>query len=244
MAKSKAAAKVAAKAKTKPEAKPTAKAKPAAAGGAAKVHEREATKGEQERIERGRKLAQSYLEQRDGMDPEIAKMVIEGMSADEVNALIEEANTAVMGREVTGTITGASPVQSAQPVQPAKQEQPEPPAETDVEADDEPIDFLIVEALANDEEYAQLVVTAADAAARKNAAEKEYKEAKNKLIPKMKAAGALHVTCLGNKLKVYKGHNMTLNEQKLLEAGVDPTLIKKGWKDTPYDDVRITAVKE
>lgn len=221
MAKKKAAAvpKKPMKASSKPpknEAKPLVEDKP-------KVHDRKAKPSEKNLIERGRKLAANYLVHRDGMDEDTATMVIDSMDPVDVNALITEANSSVMSDMAV-----------------AKGEDIEPAVPN----------FLTVPVLAEFESeeklsFSELVIIAAEAATRKNEAEKEYKGTKVIIIGLLKANKIKKVECLGYKLDRYTGHTpRQLDEVKLLELGVSPDIIVKCWKSTEYEDVRITPPKE
>lgn len=91
--------------------------------------------------------------------------------------------------------------------------------------------------------FLDLTQYAARLSKAKNDAEKQYKAIKKLMIDLMDFAGTPNVAVGSVKLGRYTGHTLTLNENLLLEAGVPIEKIKKGWKDTPYEDVRITTPK-
>lgn len=198
--------------------KPEAKAAPPAAP---KKHERKIKPSEADKIERGLKMAASYLTQRDGMDGQLALDVVSTMSDDDVLALIAEANTAVIEKTPTEEAASSGNL-----------------VPDDEDAGKVFIDFLTVPLLAEHEEFVKWVTDAAAAAKLKNEAEKEYKALKAKIVTVMKQSQHDLVSCLGIPLERYTGHAISLDKIKLLEAGVSIDDINKGYKDTPYDDVR------
>src|SRR5947207_14379881 len=111
------------------------------------------------------------------------------------------------------------------------------------QGDEEIPEYSAVELLAAEEDFPEWVVAAAEAARVKNEAEKKYKAIKQKIIKLMLKAKVENVTCVGYRLGLYKGHHVTLDEKKLLEAGVAADLSVKGGRDTTFDDVRIMAPK-
>ena len=187
-------------------------------------HERTVRPSEADRIEKGRRLAADYLVHRDGMDPQVAMDIVESMDRDSVDELITESATDTIERTkklMAAKAAGAGPA-----------------TEPD---DDAPVpDFLTIPLLAEDETFAYNVQECARAANRKNEAEKEYKERKGLVMSRMKEAATQRVWCMGIRLAVYVGHNRRLDEHLLLEAGVNIDTINRCWKDTPYDDVRLT----
>jgi hypothetical protein len=237
------------KEKAKPALPPAPKAAKAAKAPATvhQIHERRAKPSEEDAIERGRTLATSYIIQRDGMDAETAAMVVSGMEPEEINALIAEANSAVLADHL-GT-PGDEEVKAATKPK-GKKGKPKgdglmPDAEVPM------VDFMTIPALVEFTDpdsqlaFGDLVIVAAIAAHRKNEAEKEYKEAKAAIVKVMLQAGLRDsgVMCLDHKVTHYTGHNITIPEQNLLDHGVDPDIIVASRKDTPYEDVRITAPK-
>lgn len=173
-------------------------------------HARKVKPSEAELLQRGRRLAASYLVQRDGMDEELAAQVIEGMEPEEINALIVEANTEVI-EDINGEIPDGA-------------------------------DFTSIPALSSDDEFAELVTTAANKGAEKNRAEIEYKAAKAALFDKLQAAGVRldsSVMCLGVKATPYIGESTWLDEKLLMSAGVTADQIVKGRAKKKYNDVRI-----
>jgi hypothetical protein len=198
---------------------------------APKPHERKTKPSEKDRIEKGRELVAGYLIQRDGMDPQIAVMVVANMEAEEINALIEEANTAVLDRGKDAPAT-----------------EPAPATESGAGFTDDDstefVDFTEIPELAASEEFAVWVFAAADNSKVKNAAEKAYKEDKAKIIALMKDTAKIKRTsCGGIKLTVYPGETKWIDERMLLEQGVPIETIKKCWKSTPWWDVRFTMPK-
>jgi hypothetical protein len=195
---------------------------------APKAHERKAKPGEKNRLEKGRKLAGDYLVHRDGMDPEVARMVVEGMEADEIDALIVEANTAVIEK------TKATPAAEPAAVLAGDDE--------DDKADF--IDFNEVPELRDSEEFPLLVYEAVELSKTKNEAEKRYKADKAKIIALMKdEAKVMRAICGDVKLTVYPGAARWIDERKLLEKGVSIDIIKECWSETPWWDVRLTVPK-
>lgn len=192
-----------------------------------KAHERKPRQSEVNLLAKIRKSAIEYLMRRDEMDEDTAVMVVDSMEPEEINALIEEGNTAVIEK--------------------TKQSQVTEKGAAFVEGDDEKkeyIDFLSIPELAEDEEFAKLVIDAETAAKLKNAAEKVYKENKAKIITKLKATKFKDVVMANIKLALYQGVTVVPSQQILIEGGVDPLLVAKAWERKPYDDVRITGPKE
>lgn len=185
-----------------------------------KKHERNTKPSEADRLEKGKTLAAKYLERRDGMDPQLALDIVESMDADTINALIEEANTAIMGATADLLKTADAPKSV--------------------------ISFLAIPALANDEGFAKLVFDCAALSKTANGAKAGYKSGKEILYAKLMAAAGPggYVECMGIKVEPYIGYSTFLDEHKLIEAGVDPALVKKGWKTTEYEDVRFIIPKE
>lgn len=167
--------------------------------------------------------------QRDGMDSQLALDIAGTMDAETINALIEEANTAVI--EKTNT------AQAGSPLEPASEPEPEKKVA---------VSFVEIPALVSDEKFAEEVLDCARSALSKNSSELNYKATKKVLFAKLKAAVGINklVECLGIKVEPYIGKSVSLDEHKLLEAGVDPDLIKKGWKTVEYEDVRFTLPAE
>lgn len=259
----------------KPAPKPVAAKEAAKVAPAANQHVRKSKPGETKRIKDARKLASTYLEQRDGMDPDTANAVAAGLGADELAELITEANTAVLERTSTGggvapgAAAGAAHSTEAPPPLPAAA--PGRPADTPSRAgilvgsatqagvDEDPGEvpsFHTIPTLVEVQVpapwdttgtelmgFAELAVAAAMESRNKNDAEKRYKALKAQLYQLMQFAGVEVVAVDQMKLTAYTGHTYTLNENLLLEAGVDIALIKKGWKDTEWPDVRIYVPK-
>lgn len=209
----------------KPE--PKKKAKPKAKPKKEDNHEREATAGETDLIESRRAYVISYLMKRDGMDEEIAKMVVEGLEPEQIGDLWQEAQT------VQGEAEQSEQAASATDVEP----EPEP----------EIVDFTSTP-LAEHETFAGLLIEVIDAAKRKNSAEKEYKTKKAELIGIVDGAGIKmneQFMAFGNKLERYKGSSPRyLDATLLLEKGVSIDIINQCWKSTDYDDIRILVPKE
>lgn len=205
-----------------------------------KTHARKAKPAEKDRIAERLRLAKSYLEQRDGMDPDTAQIVVESMDTGSLDALIEEANTAVLARGLS------APAPSAPAASPVKAGDTQ--VATDAEEDAKPpVDFLSVPALAADDTFPEIVIRCSEAARIKNEQEAAYKSDK-KLIDSILAEAGIGkkepVICVGLKLNRYTGKTpRQLNEQKLLLAGVSPDIIAKCWVSGTYDDVRITKVE-
>ncbi len=193
-----------------------------------KPHARKAKPSEEERIARGKAIAVSYLAQRDGMELDMANMIVESMTPDEVNELTAEAATAVLDK---GTGEAEPATEEEAPVAVNFLEVPAL-AEYEFEADDAKFSFP------------ELVTICVEKARLKNDSEKEYKAAKKLVMDAMKVAKTPLVDVFGVGLAVYKGGTSTLSEEMLLEAGVDADTIAKGWKKASYDDVRITVPKE
>ncbi len=236
------------KGKSAPKAaKPAAdKKKPAAAAEPTekKKHERKAKPSEADKIARGKALAVSYLAQRDGMELDMATMVVESMTPDEVNELVSESATAVMDKTAAASTAVMDKTAAASASAPAET--------ADAEAEPVPVNFLEVESLSefsfetNGVTFTlpELVAIAVEAAKRKNDSEKEYKAAKKAVLGAMEAANTPLVDCLGTGLAAYTGYTSQLSEELLLLAGVDADIIKACWKKTPFRDVRISAPKE
>lgn len=225
---------------SKKPAAPKAEAPTTAPVAAPKSHARKAKPAEKDRIAERQRLAKSYLEQRDGMDPDTAQIVIDSMDAGSLDALIEEANTAVLARGLSAPAPSAP---AASPVK-AGDTQAAPDAEEDAKP---PVDFLSVPALAADDTFPEIVIRCSEAARIKNEQEAAYKSDK-KLIDSILAEAGIGkkepVICVGLKLNRYTGKTpRQLNEQKLLLAGVSPDIIAKCWVSGTYDDVRITKVE-
>lgn len=196
-------------------------AKPAAAP---KKHERKVKPAETDRIEKGVSLAVDYLIQRDNMDPQLALDIVSTMDAESINALISEANTAVIEKTKSLPPPDVTPTPDAKIV----------------------ISFVAVPALVGDERFAEQVNECARESIAKNTSETNYKAIKAELFDKLKSAVGINkvVECLGIKVEPYIGTTTWLDEQKLLEAGVAPELIKKGWKKKEFNDVRFTLPAE
>lgn len=202
-----------------------------------KKHERTAKRSEENRIEKRDRLAASYLEQRDGMDPDTAKAVVASMDAADIEALISEANTSVLAQ------TGAP---SAAPTSPAAT--PESSPVPDADNDTTPaIDFLSVPALADDDTFSEIAIRCRDNAITKNKAEKEYKADKKVLDTILQGAGIgkdQPVMCVDVRLVRYTGKSpRQLSDTKLLEKGVSIDIINQCWVQGSYDDVRVTTPK-
>lgn len=266
---------------TKPAKQEAAKVTPPTpvSASAPDKHVRKSKPGETKRIKDARKLASTYLEQRDGMDPDTANAVAAGLEPDQLAELITEANTAVLSRlPGTGSAPGSpvEPVHSTaapSPLTAAASEQALGlpfgaggerggqlfPNQIQVPADEDPGDvpsFDTIPALAEIEVpapwdttgtemmgFAALLTATIRESRAKNDAEKRYKALKAQLYQLMGFAGVEQVAVGAAKLTAYTGHTLTLNENLLLQAGVDIALIKKGWKDTEWPDVRICVPK-
>lgn len=197
------------------------------------MHTRKIKPAEEDRIEKGKRLACDLLVRRDEMDPQMAMDVVESMSAEDVLQLIVEANTAVMER-----VAGSETAPAAAPSAPAT-------SPLDAPEDDTPaVDFLTIPELAAHETFSEQVVECVEANQLKNDSEKKYKSLKKAIIGILVPLKALSVEVFGTKLKVYKGNHRSLSDIKLLEKGVSIDIINQCWVDTPYDDVRITVPKE
>lgn len=193
-------------------------------------HERMAKPSEETLIAKNRTLGAHYLILRDGMDENVASMVIDGMDADALADLIAEANVS--------DLNGNKFPQDKTRMNVADPVVDDSDGGSGESTELEFIDFTDNEVLAGAEEFPGLMLEVRDAGRRKNEAEKEYKAKKKALVEWMKKAKAERIMCLGQPLTLYKGHTLTLDEHKLIEAGVDVEMIKKGWKDTAWDDVR------
>lgn len=187
-------------------------------------HGRTAKPSEEDKIAKGRRLAASYLTQRDGLAEEIATMIVEGLEPEDVNALIAEANTATLEKTADKTATKGAALVATDDDGPA-------------------VDYTDVEVLANNEFFVPLVYDTVEQSKIKNDAEKQYKANKQAIIALMKTAKTMRVAVSEVKLTVYRGHARWIDEIKLLENGVSIDIINKCWSDTPYDDVQITVPK-
>lgn len=208
-----------------------------------KTHARQIKPSEEDRIAKGRHLAAAYLMARDGMDMDTAAEIVGSMDVEDVNALIDESNTAVIARygrdypagAAAGTAgapalkDGATPIEGAALVEPDEGPMP---------------NYTEVPALAERDEFPGLVISVAANAKLKNSAEKAYKEGKGIILQILTDAGAPRVECLGWKMSVYEGESKQLDEHLLLEAGVSADTIKRCWKSKKYTDVRMTVVKK
>jgi hypothetical protein len=203
--------------------------------------ERTATKSEEELIEKGKKLAASYLTQRDGLDEDLARQIVDGMSPEDVHALIVEANVSVP----------PLPATDPEPPAPAPAAASANPAVPDQSKDDEKKeypDYLTIPALAefadNGTTFQQLVARCVTEARIKNKAEATYKATKQVVMRAMVAAGSLLTAVDGVKLEKYVGKTVPqLDPLKLLEKGVSIDIINACWTSKDYDDVRITYPK-
>ncbi len=228
------AKKAASKSKSKPVSgeSETPKAAP-------KAHARKPKKSELELLEKGRVLAADYLVTRDGMDLQTATDVVEGMSADEVNDLIHEANTTTLAK--TAATMSHPPAETAAKIAESVLgevlgDEPDP-AKVFTE-------YYEIEALVSNEEFPDMVQKCIDSAATKNKAEKEYKDTKKKLVAIFDAAGVKLVSVLGIKAERYKGQSpKQLDPILLMEKGVDPLIINQCYKSTDYDDIRFIQPK-
>lgn len=200
---------------------------------APKSHARTPKKSEIDLLKEGRRLAALYLVQRDGLDLEMALMVVEGMEPEDINALNFEANSSVIERaapsmpsagtpenvggtqEEKGAILGATPPKAA-------------------------VDFLSVPLLATDEDFASLALGIPELAVAKKKAELMLKTAKAKVIEKARAAGAYKLTVAEWNVSVFEGGSSHIDGLKLIEAGVDPAVVKKCTVPTKYWDVKVT----
>lgn len=211
----------------KSEARPlgTKKAAPKPKAAKAKKGEREAKPSEIDIITNRRDTVIRFLVARDGMEEELAAMVVDGLEPEQIADLWQEA-------EIAGDGTAA----------------PEPTSNLVPEAQPEIREFIEIPALAASAEFPVLVMEAIEAAKIKNAAEKAYKAAKAKVIEMFKDAGIEYdesLMAFGNKLTFYQGNSpKQLDELKLVEKGVSVDIIAKCWKSTKYDDIRFTPPKE
>lgn len=240
-------------------AKKAAAPKPEPAAKVAPVkHERKAKPAEKDRIAERLRLAKSYLEQRDGMDSDTAQVVVNSMDPADLDALITEANTAVMAR--TPTPSTVAPAAAPSAVPPSPLDTGGTSAVPDPEEGAKPaVDFLSVPGLAEatwvdsntgtEHTLPEIVIRCNEAAQTKNKAEAEYKADKKIIDAVLAGAGVGKnepVTVFGMlRLTRYTGKSpRQLNEQKLLEKGVSPDIIKQCWTSGTYDDVRFTPIKE
>lgn len=202
---------------------------------APKPHAREMKTGEKDRLAKGRQLVASFIVQRDGLDPEIAAQVVEGMEPEEINSLIAEANTAVIER-TRGTQAAPETTSAGTPENvPATEAQagaaiPAPPA----------VDFLSVPLLAADEDFAPLALGIPELAMAKNKAEEMLKKAKAIVVSKARAANVLKLTVADWKVSVFEGGSSHIDSLMLIENGVDPAIIRKCTKKTRYWDVKVS----
>lgn len=219
--------------------KPTAKAADKPAPAPKKAHERKTKPSEADRLEKGKKLAASYLVQRDGMDEDTARMVVDTMDPEDVNTLITEANTGVLAQ--TPAAAPSAPAASGEKASGASVV-PDPE-----EGAADPIDFLTVPALADDDTFTEIAVRCRDNAVLKNEAEKQYKADKKILDLVLAEAGIdklQPVLCAGVRLVRYTGKSpRRLSDLKLLEKGVSIDIINACWEQGEYDDVRVTTPK-
>lgn len=226
----------AAKAAAKKAAKLAAEAG-GVSGVSGEVHERTATRSEEERLERGKSLAAHYLTQRDGLDEDLARQIIDGMAPEEVNALIVEANTAVMDDHKAAHPPAAAPAS----VNPAA-----PDPETDGKVFP---DFATIPALAgftvehdgNKLDFRTLTEQVVSNARTKNAAEARYKAGKQVIMSAMDGSGSKFAAVDNVKLERYTGNTVPqLDPLKLLEKGVSIDIINQCWTSKEYEDVRVT----
>lgn len=169
-------------------------------------------------------------------------MVVESMAPEDINALIVEANTAVIeGTSASGTAGGSeSPTGQAEPAAGGTGESAGGAADY--------VDYSTFDALEADDKFPELVMKCASLQIIKSKAEKDYKKIKQVLWDKMVAAGVKpdvdRLECAGTLLAPYKGHHVQVNELLLMENGVSADIIVKSRKDTPFNDVRIIPPKE
>lgn len=213
-----------------------------AAPAAPKVHARKAKPAEDKMalVEKGRKLAINYLMQRDGMDEETATAVVLTMDPEVVNELITEANNGVLHRPES-----EAPSAPAASGEKASDASVVPDPEEGVA---DPIDFLTVPALADDETFTEIAIRCRDNAVTKNEAEKKYK-ADKKILDNVLAEAGINklqpVMVAGVRLVRYTGKSpRSLSDVKLLEKGVSIDVINACWVQGEYEDVRVTTPKE
>lgn len=208
--------------------------------GEKKLHERTAKTSELERREKGLNLAASYLEQRDGMDAQLALDIASGMDPADLEALIAESNTAVIAQTKVGIEAAAAETVAVG----AANSGPKvnvPWAPPDDEATPA-TDWTTIPALAEHETFAVVANDVVEASKLKNLAEKDYKAGKKTLDKIMAEAGCAKnqtIECLGNKLTRTSGSSSYLSKEKLMEKGVSIDVINQCWDKTEYDDVRI-----
>lgn len=187
--------------------------KPAAAV-KTKKHERTTKPSEAERLERARALAANYLEQRDGMDPQLALDVVDSMDAESINELIDEANTAVIERTA---------------------------AEVYLPIDYHKVPVLVSDE--NFVEEVLCCIGAARQKNDSEAQYKAIKKVLFAKL-RAAIGIDRKVVYDGIGMEPYIGYSSTLDPILLQEAGVDPAVIQRCYKKAPYDDVRFTLPAE
>lgn len=192
---------------SKKSEKPAAAVKP-------KKHERTTKPSEAERLERARALAANYLEQRDGMDPQLALDVVDSMDAESINELIDEANTAVMERTA---------------------------AEVYLPIDYHKVPVLVSDE--NFVEEMLCCIGAAHQKNDSEAQYKAIKKVLFAKL-RAAIGIDRKVVYDGIGMEPYIGYSSTLDPILLQEAGVDPAVIQRCYKKAPYDDVRFTLPAE
>lgn len=221
--------------KAKPAPKAAAESAPAP-----KTHTRKAKPAEEKlsMAERSRKFAASYLVQRDGMDEDLARLVVSTMDQVDVDVLVREANNGLLERTVGAALSAPARADEKAPAPSAVPEAGAVPALP-------PIDFLSVPALADDDTFTEITIRCRDAAVTKNEAEKQYKADKKLLDATLMGAGVAKdqpVMCAGVRLVRYTGKSpRRLSDIKLLEKGVSIDIINACWEQGEYDDVRVTT---
>lgn len=207
-----------------------------------KPHARKSKKSEEDKIAKGKRLAASYLVQRDGMDEDTAATIVDSMDADTINVLISESATSILDRSADAAQSGGA---GETPGAPATSPAATPEKAGEEDAGIPARDFLEIPELAGNETFAELAIRCRDKAVEKNAAEKMYKADKKTLDSVLSNAGVDKlepVMCFGVRLVRYSGKSpRQLSEIKLMEAGVSPDVIAKCWVQGTYDDVRVTT---
>ena len=80
--------------------------------------------------------------------------------------------------------------------------------------------------------------------AQKDELEQELKALNEEIGSLMMATGNKSVICDDYRVTITEGMNRSISKEKLLELGVSATLILKASKETPYNTVTITPIKD
>jgi len=205
----------------------------------ADIHEREMRISEATLIDKRRSTVIEFLMKRDEMDREIAEMVMQGLEPEQIGDLWEEAQLAINGAKHPDAATTEVSI-------PAEPNEAEVPDFTEVGLGEAEI-VVEQDGVEETKSFAQLVIECVEAAQAKVANEKVYKERKAQIMGMMAAAGIGRnepIAAFGNKLEQYRGKTpKQLDSLKLVEKGVSIDIINKCYKQTEYDDVRITIPK-